>query len=86
MTNDVIYKTIKNNGIKQVAKNYFSNLDDEHWVVWLKNGESIFLNKSFLRSYSITSCFDEKDGELNLKYFTLQKIPRKARKKCENKE
>ncbi len=57
MTNDVIYKTIKNNGIKQVAKNYFSNLDDEHWVVWLKNGESIFLNKSFLRSYSTTSCF-----------------------------
>ena len=80
MTNDLIYRKIKEVGIRQVAKNYFTNIEDEHWVIWLKNGEGIFLNKNFLKSYSITSCFDEKSGELILSNITIQKIPKKGRK------
>ena len=87
MTNDSIYRMIKSDGIKQVAKNYFSNIEDEHWVVWLRSGETVLLNKSFLRSYSITSCFDENSGELILKNFVIQKIPRKVvRKALKEKE
>jgi hypothetical protein len=81
MTNDEVYRLIKSTGIKQIAKNYFFNIEDEHWVIFLKNGDAVYLDKSFTKSYSITSVFDEKAGELILNSFTLQKIPRKAKKK-----
>jgi len=86
MINDVLFHYIKEKGIKNVAKNYFSNLEEEHWVAWLKDGSVVYLNKNFIKRYPITSCFEELNGELILKDFEIQKIPRKALKKINEKK
>jgi hypothetical protein len=81
MNEDALYKLIKEKGIKNIAKNYFLNIEDEHWIIWLKDNTAVYLDKNFLSKYPITSCFDEANGQLILDKFDIQKIPKKILKK-----